>query len=113
MDVEVDGQYYGRMTFELYPDTPLTSENFKALCTGERGVSQATGNTLHYKGSKFHKVFNDYIIQGGDYTRGDGRGGESIHPGNYFADENYIHEHAGAGTLAMVNVVGTPNTNTS
>eukprot|EP00347_Sterkiella_histriomuscorum_P007806 403347489 len=113
LDIEVDGKYLGRLTFELFSDTPLTSNNFKILCTGERGLSLISDKPLCYKGSKFHKIFTDYIIQGGDYTRGDGRGGESIYPGNYFADENYLHEHSGPGTLAMVNVVGQPNTNTS
>ena len=113
MDIELDGQFLGRLTFELYPDTPLTSANFKALCSGEKGVSEISGLPLHYKGSKFHKIFTDYIIQGGDFTRGDGRGGESIYPGNYFADENYNHPHSGPATLAMVNCVGVPNSNTS
>lgn len=113
MDVTVNGKYYGRLTFELYPDTPLTSNNFKALCTGEMGVSSTSGKALHYKDSKFHKIYSDYIIQGGDYTRGDGRRGDSIYPENYFTDENFIHEHAGAGTLAMVNCIGVENTNTS
>jgi len=112
-EISVNGKYHGRLTFELFSDTPLTSANFKALCTGEMGTSKDTGTLLCYKGSKFHKLYTNYIIVGGDYTRGDGRGGESIYPGNYFADENFIHEHSGPGTLAMANVIGVPNTNTS
>ena len=113
LDLEVGGKYYGRLTFELFPDTPLTSANFKALCTGELGNSPSTGVPLTYKGSKFTRLYQDYLIQGGDYTRGDGKGGESIYPGNYFEDENYLHSHSGAGTLAMANVPSQPGSNTS
>ncbi|CDW87386.1 peptidyl-prolyl cis-trans isomerase [Stylonychia lemnae] len=112
-DITVNNQYYGRITFELYAETPKTSTNFKALCTGEMGVSLNSGKPLHYKGSKFHKLYTDYIIQGGDFTRGDGRGGESIYQGNYFEDENFYFDHSGPGTLAMVNCIGKENTNTS
>ncbi len=83
------------------------------MCTGELGNSPSSGIPLHYKGSKFTRIYKDYLIQGGDYTRGDGKGGESIYPGNYFPDENYLHEHSGPGTLAMVNVIGMPDSNTS
>ena len=112
-DIDVNGQYIGRITFELYSETPKTSANFKALCTGEKGISPTSGKPLHYKGSKFHKLYTDYILQGGDYTRGDGRGGESIYEGNYFEDENFIHDHSEPGSLAMVNIVGKSGTNTS
>lgn len=102
MDITVDGNYEGRLTFELFEDTPLTTENFKCLCTGEKGISPISGLPLHYKGSKIHKVFPNYIIQGGDFTRGDGRGGESIY-GKTFPDENFNHNHTGPGLLAMAN----------
>lgn len=111
MDISVNGNYEGRLTFELFDDTPVTSENFKCLCTGEKGTSSISGLPLHYKGSKIHKVYPNYIIQGGDFIRGDGRGGESIY-GKNFADENYNHKHSGPGLLAMANC-GTPDSSNS
>ncbi|XP_068623233.1 peptidyl-prolyl cis-trans isomerase D [Battus philenor] len=110
LDIGIDGESAGRIVIELRADVvPKTAENFRALCTGERGIG-VNGRPLHYKGVKFHKAISQFMVQGGDIINGDGTGSESIY-GPTFEDENFTLKHE-AGVLSMANQ-GRPHTNGS
>jgi cyclophilin family peptidyl-prolyl cis-trans isomerase len=102
-DLEINSHPIGRIIFELFDELcPRTCENFRALCTGEKGVGATTNRKLYYKSSPIHRVIKHFIIQGGDFSEGNGTGGESIY-GGCFADENLTGKHDRPYMLSMAN----------
>ncbi|XP_020214935.1 peptidyl-prolyl cis-trans isomerase CYP21-1 [Cajanus cajan] len=102
LDIDVDKQRLGRIVIGLYGQVvPKTVENFRALCTGEKGKN-ANGLKLHYKGTPFHRIISGFVIQGGDIVHHDGKASESIYGGT-FPDENFKIKHSHAGVVSMAN----------
>lgn len=110
LDVSIGGEKAGRIVLVLRTDVcPRTCENFRCLCTGEKGKTKS-GKKLWFKGCPFHRIIPKFMIQGGDFVLGNGKGGESIY-GPLFDDENFILKHSKPGILSMAN--SGPNKNRS
>mmetsp|Transcript_29119 Transcript_29119/g.83478 ORF Transcript_29119/g.83478 Transcript_29119/m.83478 type:complete len:428 (-) Transcript_29119:127-1410(-) len=117
LEITIDTRPLGRIVLELFGDVvPKTVESFRCLCTGERGLSAVSGKPLHFKDSVFHKIVPGKFIQGGDISKGNGSGGESIYNPDgdgTFADENFKLKHDRPGLLSMAHRNGEPGQNCS
>ncbi|WWD04074.1 hypothetical protein V865_002139 [Kwoniella europaea PYCC6329] len=109
--VAINGKELGKIEFKLYDDiTPKTSANFRSLCTGKKPDGTPLPKGFGYKGTTFHRIIPEFMVQGGDFERGDGTGGQSIY-GDKFPDENFEKKHDKIGLLSSANAG--PNTNGS
>ena len=119
LDLTLGGEGLGRVTIQLFSDlVPLAAENFRALCTGEKGTGRSSGKALCYEGSTFHRIIPGFMVQGGDFTKHNGTGGESIYAATAngdmwgkFRDEKPFLAHSRKGLLSMAN--NGPNANGS
>ncbi|KAL8157512.1 hypothetical protein AgCh_002283 [Apium graveolens] len=101
-DIAIGGTSSGRIIMKLFYDTtPITAQNFRALCTGNKGISKISGKP--YKGSTFHRIIPGVMCHGGNFTLHDGSGGESVYGSDKFLSENFVKKHTGPGILSMVN----------
>lgn len=111
LDITIDGNPAGRIVIGLFGDVvPKTAENFRHLCACDLGDGRETGKPLCYRGTPFHRIIPKFMNQGGDTSRHDGTGGESIYGGS-MDDENFAVNHTGPGFVSMANAG--PNTNGS
>ncbi|KAK1927788.1 peptidyl-prolyl cis-trans isomerase C, mitochondrial precursor (PPI-III) [Papiliotrema laurentii] len=111
MEIGIGREKIGKIVFRLYDDVaPKTAANFRALCCGKKANGEALPKDFGYQGTQFHRIIPGFMIQGGDFERGDGTGGVSIY-GHKFDDENFTKKHDKAGLLSSANCG--PNTNGS